>query len=379
MDRKQLDEKADLLESVLRDHGANARVTGGNVTPRWIQFNMLPDPGVKISKIEALHREIAVALDADKARVTTAGKDIRIEVPRSDPSPVALMRMMPRLPMKRVPTGTAVLGLADDGAPLLVRLPSPDVAHILVAGTTGSGKTALVQTVIMSLALLHHRRQMQFVLIDPKGRSFEPLATLPHLLRPIVSKPDEAVAVLAEMVAMMERRDQDRVCDPQIVIVIDELADLAAAGGTEIIANIERLVQRGREAGIHVIGATQKPASTVIGSIMKANFPVRLIGRVTSADDARVAAGVGGTGAEKLMGHGDFVAVTNSGNIRFQAAYIGADEMAGYATALKSGEPGAHIVETVGAVARDRAAVDVRSALENEIRKLPRSGFALAN
>ncbi len=379
MDRRELDDKADRLESVLRDHGANARVTGGNVTPRWIQFNVQPTPGIKISKIEAVSREIAVALGADKARVTTAGSAIRIEVPRNDPSPVALMRMMPRIPLSKVPMGTAVLGMSDDGAPLLIRLPSPDVAHILVAGTTGSGKTAIVQTMIMSLALLHHRRQMQFVLIDPKGRSFEPLATLPHLMRPIVSKSDEARTVLAEMVAMMERRDQDRVCDPQIVIVIDEMADLAAAGGPEIIANVERLVQRGREAGIHVIGATQKPSSTVIGSIMKANFPVRLIGRVTSPDDARVAAGVGGTDAEKLVGRGDFIAVTNNGNIRFQAAYIGADEMAGHAAALKRGESGLDIIETVRSIARSRVATDARSTLEDEIRKLTRSGFAPAN
>jgi len=381
MNRKELDEAADKLEGVLDAHNIGARVTGGNVTPRWIQFNVQPAPGVKISKIESISREIAVALGADKARVTTAGTQIRIEVPRSDPAPVALLRMMARLPMTSVPKGSAVLGLADDGAPLLVRLPSPDVAHVLVSGTTGSGKTAIVQTMIMSLALLHHRRQMQFVLIDPKGRSFDALSALPHLLRPIVSKPGEAVSVLGEMVTMMERRDAERVCEPRIVIVIDELADLVASGGAEVVASIERLVQRGREAGIHVIGATQKPSSSVLGPIMKANFPVRLIGRVVSADDARVAAGVGGTGAEKLQGTGDFIAVTNGGNIRFQAAYSVASEMAGLTQRLHEGVPGAELIREVGTVIRTAAADDARAELEKAIRKLPRAGsnFALAN
>lgn len=374
MDRRELDIMADQLENVLKDHRVEVRVTGGSVLPRRIQFLVQPAPGVKINKIEALSREIAIALKVDTARVTISDGAVRIDVPRNDPSPVRLMRMLPRLP--RVPLGSAVLGLADDGAPLLIRLPSPDVAHILVAGTTGSGKTALVQTVILSLALLHHRRQMQFVLIDPKGRSFEPLAALPHLLRPIVSAVDEAASVLREMVAMMERRDVERVSEPQIVIVIDELADLAASGGDDILTSVERLVQRGREAGIHVIGATQKPSSTVIGSIVKSNFPVRLIGRVTSPEDARVAAGVGGTDAEKLLGRGDFIAVTGTGNIRFQAAYATREEMAASTESLKRGMPGADIIKTLGREAHKAKAHDARSVLEAAIRNLPRTGYA---
>jgi len=376
MQRQELDMQADRIEMLLQDHKAPARVTGGNVTPRWVQFLLQPAPGIKVNKVEALSREIAIALGAPTARVKAEGGAVKVEVPRNDPQPVNLMRLCSRLPSNRIPLGAAVLGLADDGAPLLVRLPSPDVAHLLVAGTTGSGKTALVQTMIISLALLHHRRQLQFVLIDPKGRAFESLADLPHLLRPIITQPDQAVDALTDIVKLMETRDQQRVSEPHIVVVIDELADLVQSGGPAILENLSRLVQRGREAGIHVIGATQKPSSTVIGSIVKANFPVRLVGRVTSAEDARVAAGIGATGAEKLTGRGDFIAITGPGTIRFQAAYIAPDVMATITQQLKRGIAGSDIIASSiqTPVAERTESRDVRSALESAIRALPRAG-----
>jgi DNA segregation ATPase FtsK/SpoIIIE-like protein len=122
-------------------------------------------------------------------------------------------------------------------------------------------------------------------------------------------------------------RERPGVTKPLIVIVIDELADLVQTGGPEVIKGVGRLVQRGREAGLHVIAATQKPSSSIIGPLITANFPVRLVGRVVSADDARVAAGIGGTSAEGLNGHGDFIAITAGEVIRFQAAYISPEEM----------------------------------------------------
>jgi len=201
-----------------------------------------------------------------------------------------------------------------------------------------------MQTMIMSLALLHHRRQVQFVLIDPKSRVFEAMSGLPHLLRPIVTQADQAVQVLNDMVNLMEQRDQSRVTDPRIVIAIDELADLVQTGGQAILDNLGRLVQRGREAGIHVIGATQKPSSAILGPLIKANFPVRLVGHVVSAEDARVAAGVGGTNAEKLTGRGDFVAVYGPGLIRFQAAYISANEIESSVQQLAQGIRGDEII-----------------------------------
>jgi S-DNA-T family DNA segregation ATPase FtsK/SpoIIIE len=346
MQRRELEAKADAIEMVLHEHKAPARVTGGHVTPRWVQFLLQTNPGVKISRVESLSREIAVALGAPNARVTTQGNAVRIEVPRNDPQPLKLLPLCARIPPSRIPFGTAVLGLADDGAPLLIRLPSPEVAHVLVAGTTGSGKTALMQTIIMSLALLNHRRQLQFVLIDPKGRAFEPMERLPHLLRPIVTQPDQAVHALSDLVNLMEQRDRSRVTDPRVIVAIDELADLVQTGGPAILDGLGRLVQRGREAGIHVIGATQKPSSSIIGPLVKANFPVRLVGRVVSAEDARVAAGVGGTGAEKLTGRGDFVAVYGPGLIRFQAAFTSTSEIEVNTQQLAQGNRGDEIIQS---------------------------------
>jgi S-DNA-T family DNA segregation ATPase FtsK/SpoIIIE len=365
MDKSQLDQQADALEQMLHVNGAPARVTGGNVTPRLIQFLLQPAPGIKVNKVEALSREIAIALGAPTARVKSEGGAVKVEVPRNDPQPVSLMRLCARLPANRIPLGAAVLGLADDGAPLLVRLPSPDVAHVLIAGTTGSGKTALVQTMIISLTLLHHRRQIQFVLI---GGEFASLADLPHLLRPIVTQPDQAVDVLTDMVKLIETREQDRVIDPHIVIVIDEMSDLSDLARERLTS----LVQRGHEAGLHVVGATQKPSSAVLGSIVKANFHARIVGRVTSADDARVAAGIGGTGAERLTGCGEFIAITGTGAIRFQAAYIAPERMTAAAQQLKRGVTGRDIVQAMQDVPQDRVAENARDEIERAVAALPR-------
>jgi S-DNA-T family DNA segregation ATPase FtsK/SpoIIIE len=229
-----------------------------------------------------------------------------------------------------IPFGSAVLGLADDGLPLLIRLPSPQVAHLLIAGTTGSGKSALTRTIITSLALRHRPSQFGMVLIDPKRHGFGPLAGLPHLLRPVLSDPEAAAHSLQRLVQLMLARDassgQSRA--PRVVVVIDELADLLMMNGKHALDAITRLSQRGREAGVHLIACTQKPASQVLGGLVKANFPVRLVGRVTSPEDAKVATGYAGTGAERLSSPGDFIAVTGGQVTRFQAAYISTQEIA---------------------------------------------------
>jgi len=331
--RQLLELQADRIEMVLAHYKAPARVAGGVVTPRWVQFHLTPALGTRLQRVQALADDLALALGASHVRVSRHGAALQVEVPRPDPQPVRLLDVCRRLPA--VPLGTAVLGLADDGAPLLLRLPSPDVAHVLVAGTTGSGKTALVQTILLSLALAHRRSQLQMLLIDPKGRAFQPLAGLPHLLRPVLTQPGEAASALAELVTLMEGRDRQRVNTPRLVVVIDEVADLAMTAGKPVLDSLARLAQRGREAGIHVVACTQKPAVGVVGSLTKANFPVRLVGRVTSIEDARVATGVGGSGAERLTGRGDFLAVSAVGITRFQAAFTSHDEIVGIVDRLR--------------------------------------------
>jgi S-DNA-T family DNA segregation ATPase FtsK/SpoIIIE len=187
-----------------------------------------------------------------------------------------------------------------------------------------------MQTIIASLALHHRRSQLGFVLIDPKRRAFGPLAGLPHLLRPVLSEPQAASQTLQALVDLMLARDREgrvpaasgRAGEPRVVVVIDELADLLMVTGPETQGALTRLAQRGREAGIHLVVGTQKPASAVVGSLARANFPVRLVGRVTSPEEAKVATGYAGTGAERLRGPGDFIAVTGGQVTRFQAAYI---------------------------------------------------------
>jgi len=327
--RAVLELQADKIEMILTQHKSPVRVDGGVVTPRWVKFNLTPAIGTRFKRVQALAEEIALALGTTQVRVSRSGAALQIDVPRPDPQTVKLLELCRRLPA--IPQGTAVLGIADDGAPLLLRLPSPDVAHVLVSGTTGSGKTALVQSMILSLALAHRRSQLQLVLIDPKGgRAFEPLAGLPHLLTPLCIEPEQAAQTLDKLVARMELRDRERVSLPHIVVVIDELADLVATAGKPVLHALARLAQRGREAGLHLVACTQKPSSAVLGSVTRerANFPVRLVGRVTSIEDARVATGIGGGGAEKLGGRGDFLAVSALGLTRFQAAFISTCEIA---------------------------------------------------
>jgi S-DNA-T family DNA segregation ATPase FtsK/SpoIIIE len=369
--RKLLELQSDRIEMVLASHKAPARVTGGVVTPRAVQFHLAPALGTKVNKVQSLADELALALGASKVRVSRQGSSMQLEVPRDDARPVELLPLMAQLsnggsqralrqrqrhaeeyssPVKTgshapLPLFTSVLGLCDDGAPLLMRLSSPDVAHVLISGTTGSGKTALCQTMILSLAMTHRRSQVQFVLVDPKRRAFTSFESLPHLLCPIVGDAAEAVDALSELVRLMEVRGQSHTptdtgtkkqreltppegdFQPRIVVVLDELADLMQVGGKALGEQLTRLAQRGREAGIHVIACTQKPSSQVLGALIRANFPARLVGKVVSPEDARVAAGIGGTGAEKLMGRGDFIAVAAGQVLRFQAAYVSLAEM----------------------------------------------------
>jgi S-DNA-T family DNA segregation ATPase FtsK/SpoIIIE len=355
--RHRLESQANRIEAVLALNKVEARVTGGTVTPRWVRFQVLPAVGAKISRIKNLSEEMAAALDAANCRVSRHGAAVSVEVPRDDPQPVRLLPLYEQLvespasegmavpPCPAIPPVTAILGLADDGAPLLIRLPSPDVAHILVAGTTGSGKTVLLQSIILSLAITNppaaapqraegEGEGLALLLIDPKGHAFGPFGDLPHLARPVISRPEETVEALHSLVRLMERRAESpnpRSPKPNtlspVVVVIDELADLLMVGGKPVQRALTRLTQRGREAGIHVVAATQKPTTAVLGPLVKANFPVRMVGRVTSVEDARTATGWTGTGAERLMGRGDFLAVAEGRVTRFQVAHVSPAEI----------------------------------------------------
>jgi S-DNA-T family DNA segregation ATPase FtsK/SpoIIIE len=326
MEKRTLNFQADKIEMVLAAHKAPTRVWGGRLTPRTVQFHLAPAATTKVSKLETLTEEVALALGTPSARITRENGTLSLEIPRADSRFVSLAELNQRLENDEglkhalsIP-GTAILGLDNEGVPLLLRLSSPDVAHCLIAGTTGSGKTELARTLVVSLVMHQKPRDVQIAIFDPKGHSFALLANTPHLLFPIVSNTQDTIDRLEYLLNEMERRDQTQVTRPRIVILIDELADILQMGGKTLDNLLTRIVQRGRSAGISVVACTQKPSAAAVGSLMRANFPVRMVGRVTSPNDALVAAGIGGTGAEKLAGRGDFLLIAGGQTLRFQAA-----------------------------------------------------------
>jgi S-DNA-T family DNA segregation ATPase FtsK/SpoIIIE len=331
-----LEYQADQIEMVLYSHKVPGRVLGGVVTPRWVRFDVMPALGAKINRIVQLSEEMALRLGSAGVRVRRQGSSLRVEVPREDGQAVRLLPLATRL--AEMPRQTAVLGLDEEGVPLLLRLPSPEVGHVLVAGTTGSGKTALVRSMLLSLALHNRQAEVQLVVIDPKGRGYQALARLPHLKCPLVREVTQAAYVLNELVRLMLERDQQQLREPRVIVAIDEMADLVLAGGPSVARSITRLTQRGREAGIHLVACTQKPTVDAIGSLVKSNFPLRLVGSVASPEDAKVASGLAGTGAEKLLGRGDFLLVLKGEVLRFQAAYVSQREMTAIVSKLQLGE-----------------------------------------
>ncbi|MBI1295231.1 DUF87 domain-containing protein [bacterium] len=322
---RTLNMQADRIEAVLGRHKITGRVEGGIVTPRLVQFRLATQLGTKVAKVASLAEEIAQALGSREARIYRDGGAINVEVPRPDPQPVRLLPLCTRL--TTVPPLAAVLGVDESGTPLVLRLSSPSVSHVLLAGTTGSGKTALARTFLTSMAMFNRQGDLQMILIDPKGRGFRPLERLPHVLNGVQDTIELAEAALNWVVGEMERRDRASESRPAIVVAIDELADLIQVGGKSVEAAISRIAQRGREAGIHLVACTQKPTAALIGGSIKANFPVRLVGVVAGADEARYATGVNSSGAEKLDGKGDFLLVAGGEVVRFQAAWLGRNDM----------------------------------------------------
>ncbi|GIK42999.1 MAG: hypothetical protein BroJett011_68320 [Chloroflexota bacterium] len=324
-----LEYQADQIELILASHRVPGRIMGGTVTPRWIRYQLLPELTTKITRITALSEEMALRLGAPDVRIARRGPTIHIEVPRPDAQTVRLTNLCRQLP--EIPRQSAILGMDEAGLPLLLRLSSPEVAHVLIAGTTGSGKTALARSMALSLAMYNRLGEVQMVFIDPKGTGFGsfigPEHALPHLLRPAVHEIHQAIFLLGEMVEEMVRRDRENICEPRVIIFIDEVADLMEQGGKAMDRLMTRLTQRGRSAGLHLIACTQKPLAATIGSLTRSNFPVRLVGSVASADDAKVASGLPSTGAEKLLGRGDFLLVVKGQVTRFQAAYVSEQEI----------------------------------------------------
>jgi S-DNA-T family DNA segregation ATPase FtsK/SpoIIIE len=329
---QMLNLQADKLEAVLNAHKAPGRITGGTVGPRHIRFFFNPAPHIRFASIKRLADDLALALRVPNLTVDRSTKGIVLAFNNPQPEKVEFQSLIERV--VPVPASSVVLGLSDDGVPLLARLSSPDVAHILIAGTTGSGKSVLLQCMAASLIQTHSPAVVRLLCIDPKGRTFSSLANTPHMARNPIADVDEALEAIHSLCRTMEVRDQrgeypgEKRGTPRIIVLIDELADLIMQGGKTTEDMLTRLVQRGREAGIHLVAATQHPSSAILSSLMRANFPLRLVGKVTSAQDARTASGRAGTNAHCLGGRGDFIAVSGGDEpLRFQVPHISPEDL----------------------------------------------------
>jgi S-DNA-T family DNA segregation ATPase FtsK/SpoIIIE len=320
--REWLEYQADQIEALLAAHRNEALVVGVQVSPRWVRYLLQLAFGTKISSVENLSEELALALGAPHVRVTRSGGTLALEAPLPEPDPIYLLNLLERVEV--LPPVTAALGLNTDGDLYTLNLLAPEVTHVLIAGSTGCGKTELLRSILLSLCLYNRQSQLQMVLIDPKRRGFVPLEGLPYLLSPVATEPRDVQKLLEYVVGEMERRDrEDAPPTPRIIVAIDEVGDLLDIADKEVEHLLVRLAQRGREAGFHLLLSTQRPSAQAVPGALKANLPARLVGKVASAQEALMAAGVSSTNAEELVGSGDFMAVIGGQTTRFQAAYTG--------------------------------------------------------
>ncbi len=322
--RLYLEAQADRVEMTLAAHRLPGRVTGGTVGPRLVRFFLDPAPNVRFAALRSLADDLAIAMKVPSLRISRSRDGVVLEFPNPAPRPLTLLGLLDEV--MPLPPETALLGLTEEGAPLLAKFSSPSVAHVLVAGTTGSGKSVLLRGMALSLILGQHPRDLRLLCIDPKGRTFGTLGDAPHLIRPPVREVHEAIEAVQSAVRLMEVRDRRGESRPHLIVMIDEVADLVMEGGKAMTYALTRLAQRGREAGVHLVAATQRPSAAVLDGVLRANFPLRLVGKVTSAMEARLASGRAGTEAHLLQGRGDFLAVGGGRPIRFQTAYVGAEE-----------------------------------------------------
>jgi len=275
------------------------------------------------ARVEKLAGALALAAGADSARVTRDGGRLVIEIPRAaaDRKPLKARRLEELPP----PSQTAVaLGITTGGRAAWLDLADPNTPHLLVAGTTGSGKTCALHWLLYRLLRQCDPATLRLVALDPKRGELAPFAHVPHLLHPIASTPLEMGRLLAWATAELDRRLDSGRRGPRLVIVCEELADLLKtnpdAGGA-----LARLAQVGRGLGVHVIGVTQQPGAKSLGDAL-ANFPARLLGKVASATLTYGAAGRGKTAAHDLLGRGDMLLITADGTTRVQVPLIGGQQ-----------------------------------------------------
>jgi S-DNA-T family DNA segregation ATPase FtsK/SpoIIIE len=339
---------AELLVQTLAHFGVEATVVGQISGPRVTRFELQLAPGTKVSKVAALKDDLSYALATTEIRILAPipGKQaVGVELPNLSPNLVTLGDIFDDLPATASPL-SVWLGKDISGAAVwtdLARMP-----HLLIAGTTGSGKSGCINAILTSVLLRATPDEVRMILIDPKRIELNHYESIPHLLTPVVSSPKEASAVLANCLAEMERR-YERLSSvrarnlneanrafrqrgeptlPYLLVVIDELADMMMVAPQAVEDAVIRLAQKSRAVGIHLVLATQRPSVDVITGMIKANVPSRIAFAVSSQTDSRVILDAGG--AESLLGQGDmlFKPLGTSRLQRVQGAYVSEEEIA---------------------------------------------------
>lgn len=340
----------ELLAKVLNDFEIVANIVKCNIGPTVTQYELEIKAGTKVSKLLSVQREIALALSAKEIRIQAPipGKNtIGVEIPNKVNAPVSFKEVISYLPEINEKTLLTV-ALGKD---IMAKIKYAEInatPHLLIAGSTGSGKSVCMNCIIASILMRARPDQVKLVMVDPKKVELGMYNGIPHLLCPVVTDPKKASIALRNIVAEMERRYgilekthnkniemYNKFCEknsdyqklPYIVVIIDELADLMLVAAKEVEDSILRITQMARAAGIHLIVATQRPSTDVITGVVKANIPSRISFAVSSSIDSRTILDM--TGAEKLLGKGDmlFKPMGENTPIRIQGAYVSEEEL----------------------------------------------------
>ena len=331
------------LEKILLDFGVDGTIKKINQGPVVTLNEFEPAAGIKVSKIINLSDDIARNTSSESARIATIpGRNtIGIELPNSTRENVYLSEILNNSEFKKKDIKLPIaLGKNISGIPIISDLTS--MPHLLIAGTTGSGKSVCINTIILSLLYRHTPEKCKFILIDPKMLELSTYEGIPHLLCPVITEAKKAASVLGWVVKEMESRYRlmtkegvrnidsynlkHKLPMPYIVVVVDEMSDLMLVAGKEIENYIQKLSQMARAAGIHIIMATQRPSVDVITGTIKANFPTRVSFQVSSKIDSRTI--LGEQGAEQLLGKGDMLFMSSANRIiRIHAPFVSDDEI----------------------------------------------------
>lgn len=339
---------AKLLEETLASFNISAQVINYSVGPVVTRYELKPAPGIRVSKIAALSDDIALALAAARVRIEAPipGKSaVGIEVPNKETATV-LLREIIESPEFVNAKSTSTMAMGKDISGRIVVADLAKMPHMLIAGSTGSGKSVCINDIIISMIYKSSPQEIQMILIDPKVVELSVFANLPHLRVPVVTEPKKAASALRWAVNEMDMRyrrfsevgsrDLARynaiIGDPKkkmakLVIIIDELADLMMVAPEDVEDSICRIAQLGRAAGIHLIVATQRPSADIITGLIKANIPSRCAFAVSSSIDSRII--LDATGAEKLLGRGDMLFHPNGAGkpTRCQGAFVSDEEV----------------------------------------------------